>query len=568
MYVEIVPNRNSKPATLLRRGWREGRKVRKETLANLSHWPAEQVEALRRVLRGENLVSPAEHFTIRASRPHGHVQAVLGTLRRLGVDRLLAARRSRPRDLVVAMIVQRLLDPASKLANVRQWQTTSLASELDLHDADVEELYGALDWLLARKEKIEKKLAQRHLDEGSLVLYDVSSSYYEGRACPLIQFGHNRDGKKDRPIIVYGVLSDRNGRPVAVEVYPGNTGDPTTVPDQVEKLRQRFALNRVVLVGDRGMLTSTQIDHLRQHPGLGWISALRGPAIRKLVETTVLQPSLFDDFGLAEISSPDYPQERLVACFNPMLADERRRKRQDLLAATETQLQQVARDVARRTRKPYSAEEIGAKVGRVLNRFKMAKHFEWRCKEGRLVWQQRREAIEREEALDGLYVLRTSEPATELSAEDTVRSYKNLSRVEQAFRCLKTIDLRVRPIFHRTAEHVQAHIFLCVLAYYVEWYMRQAWAPLLFEDEELEHHRPRRHPVAPAKPSASARAKKALKTTPDGFAVHSFHTLLADLATCCRNTCCVTAAGPEAPSFELLTDTTPLQRKALDLLGL
>lgn len=567
MYVEVVPNRNSKPAILLRRGWREGGKVRKETLANLSHWPPSQVEALRRLLRGEALVSAEERFAIVRSRPHGHVEAILAMIRKLGLEPLLSGKRSRQRDLVVAMIVQRLLDPGSKLSNVRQWQATTLGEELELEGVEVDELYDALDWLLARKDAVEERLARRHLTDGCLVLYDVSSSYYEGRHCPLAAFGHNRDGKKGRPIIVYGVLCDRQGRPVAVDVYPGNTADPTTVPEQAQKLQQRFGLKRVVLAGDRGLLTNTQIDHLRQHPGLGWISSLRSEAIRHLVEGEALQLSLFDQADLAEITSPDYPGERLIACFNPLLAEQRRRKRQELLEATEAELERVARDVARRTKKPYSPEQVGAKVGKVLSRFKMAKHFDWHLDEqGRLVFQRREDKIQAEAALDGMYVIRTSEPAESLSAADAVRSYKRLAQVEQLFRCLKTIDLNVRPIFHRLADRVVAHIFLCMLAYYVEWHLRQVWAPLLFQDEQLEDDRALRHPVAPPKPSDSARDKKKTLTTPEGWPVHSFHTLLSHLATRCRNTCRLADAAPDEPTFELLTELDPIQDRALKLL--
>ena len=567
MYVEVVPNRNSKPAILLRRGWREGGKVRKETLANLSHWPPSQVEALRRLLRGEALVSAEERFAIVRSRPHGHVEAILAMIRKLGLEPLLSGKRSRQRDLVVAMIVQRLLDPGSKLSNVRQWQATTLGEELELEGVEVDELYDALDWLLARKDAVEERLARRHLTDGCLVLYDVSSSYYEGRHCPLAAFGHNRDGKKGRPIIVYGVLCDRQGRPVAVDVYPGNTADPTTVPEQAQKLQQRFGLKRVVLAGDRGLLTNTQIDHLRQHPGLGWISSLRSEAIRHLVEGEALQLSLFDQADLAEITSPDYPGERLIACFNPLLAEQRRRKRQELLEATEAELERICRDVARRTKKPYSPEQVGAKVGKVLSRFKMAKHFDWHLDEqGRLVFQRREDKIQAEAALDGMYVIRTSEPAESLSAADAVRSYKRLAQVEQLFRCLKTIDLNVRPIFHRLADRVVAHIFLCMLAYYVEWHLRQVWAPLLFQDEQLEDDRALRHPVAPPKPSDSARDKKKTLTTPEGWPVHSFHTLLSHLATRCRNTCRLADAAPDEPTFELLTELDPIQGRALKLL--
>ena len=477
---------------LLRRSRRVGKQVKHETLGNLSHLPAPLIDIIRRSLAGESFVPASEAFLIERSRPHGHVQAVLGTLRRLGLERLIAAQRSRPRDLVVALIVERLLAPCSKLATARLWSHSTLAQQLGVEDADENDLYEALDWLGARQRRIEAKLAQRHLAEGATVLYDVSSSYYEGRHCPLAAFGHSRDGKKGKPIIVYGVLCDGSGRPLAVDVYPGNTADPTTLPDQVDKLRRRFGLSRVVLVGDRGLLTETQIERLREHPGLGWISALRSPAIRKLVAGGHLQLSLFDQQNLAEITSPDYPGERLIACHNPLLAEQRRRKRQELLAATEKELERIAAEVKRRRRTPLTADQIGVKVGRVLNRYKVGKHFETEMADGVFAWSRREESIQREADLDGLYVIRSSEKKESLSAADTVRSYKSLAQVERVFRCLKGVDLRVRPIFHRTSERVRAHIFLCLLAYYVEWQMRRALAPLLFEDEQLEAERWRR----------------------------------------------------------------------------
>lgn len=512
---------------------------------------------------------PAESlFTIQRSLPHGHVEAILGAMQKLGIDRLLASQSSRQRSLVLAMIAERLLSPGSKLANVRQWQQTTLAEELSVGDADVDELYEALDWLLSRQSQIETRLAKRHLADGDLVLYDVSSSYYEGSTCPLAEFGHNRDGKRDRPIIVYGVLTDGGGRPVAVDVYAGNTGDPSTITDQVNKLRERFGLSRVTLVGDRGLLTSAQIETLKEHPGLGWISALKSRQIRALVESESLQMSLFDQTNLAEIRSDDYPGERLVACFNPLLAEERRRKRIDLLDATEAELKRVAKSVARRTKNPLSPEEIGAKVGRVLSRFKVGKHFAWSVEDGRLSLFRRQENIDREAALDGIYVIRTSAAAETLSAEDAVRSYKRLAQVEQAFRCLKTTDLKIRPIFHRTADHVRGHIFLCLLVYYVEWHLRKVWAPLLFEDEELDQKRLHRDPVAPAKPSVSAKAKKATRKTQEGWPVHSLRTLLADLATRCRNTCAPQNEALSTSTFQQLTQSTPLQARALELINL
>lgn len=566
MYIETVPNRNSRPAILLREGKREGARVRKRTLANLTHWPAAQVEALRRVLKNEPLVGPEAAFRIERSLPHGHVELLLSAIRRTGLDTLISARRCRERDLVLALVIERLLDPASKLATTRLWHTTTVAGELDVEDADVDEVYAAMDWLLERQTRIEAKLAQRHLAEGAQVLYDVSSSYYEGRTCPLMQFGHNRDGKKGRTIVVYGLLADREGRPVALEVYAGNTADPKTVPDQVEKLRGRFGLERVVLVGDRGMLTQTQIEHLKQHPGLGWISALRTEAIRKLADGGALQRSLFDQRNLAGIASPEFPGERLVACYNPVLAEQRRRKREALLKATEECLDKIARQVARRTKTPLSAGEIGKNAGRVLNRFKVGKHFRLTIQDGVFQYARRTEAIQREAALDGIYVIRTSEPEERLTPEDAVRSYKNLGQVEQAFRCLKSVDLLVRPIHHRDELRVKAHIFLCMLAYYLEWHIRKALAPLLFDDETLDRDRWLRDPVRPAQPSSGAQRKKRERQTEDGLPVHSLKTLLADLGTRCRNRCRLHSA-PSSPPFDLLTEPTPLQQRAFDLLA-
>ncbi len=567
MYVARIPNRSSPPAYLLRESYRQGGKVKNRTLANLSHLPLEQIELMRRVLKGETLVSPSEAFSIGRSRPHGHVEIVLGVIRKLGLDRMIASRRSRERDLVLAMIAQRLLFPCSKLATTRHWHTTTLAEELGVANADENELYAALDWLLERQASIEQKLAKKHLNDGSLVLYDVSSSYYEGRTCPLARYGHGRDGKPDRPIVVYGVLTDIEGRPVAVDVYPGNTGDPTTVPDQVTKLRERFALSRVILVGDRGMLTQTQIDALKEHPELGWISALRSGSIRRLMASGDLQRSLFDETNLAEIRSPEFPGERLMACYNPLLADERGRKREELLVATEKELAKLARQVSRRTKRPMSQTEIALRAGRIVNRFKVAKHFELSIADGVFDYARQPASIEQESQLDGIYVIRTSEPDTELSADDAVRNYKRLAEVEQAFRSLKSIDLLVRPIRHRTEAHVRAHIFVCLLAYYIQWHLKRAWAPLLYEDEQLPADRATRDPVAPAKPSASAKRKKATHRTADDVPVHSFGTLLAELATRCRHTC-VPASGLAEATFTKLTDATPLQTKAFRLLGL
>jgi transposase len=568
MYIATVPNRNSPPAILLREGWREGNKTRQRTLANLSDWPKEKIETFRRLLRDEPLVSPAHLFTTQKTLPHGHVQAVLEMVARLELDGLISAKRCRERDLVVAMIVQRLIDPCSKLATTREWHSTTLAEELGVAEATENDLYQAMDWLLERQERIEKKLAARHLREGGLVLYDLSSSFYEGHTCPLAQFGHDRDGKNGLPIIVYGVMTNGEGCPVAVSVYAGNTGDPTTVADQIEKLRAKFGLQRVVLVGDRGMLTQPQIDKLRQLPGLGWITALTSTAIRGLLEQGVLQLSLLDQKNLAEIAAPDYPGERLMVCHNPVLEEQRRRKRETLLEATEKSLEKIRKEVARRKKKPCPAAEIGVKVGKVLGRYKMGKHFACTIVEGHFAWSRRAESIAQEAQLDGIYVLRTSEPAERLSAEDTVRSYKSLAEVERAFRCLKGIDLLVRPIRHRTKDRVPAHIFLCVLAYYLEWHLRRAWAPLLFADEERLPERQQRDPVLPAQPSASAQRKKRSHETADGLPVYSFASLLWELASRARVTYMLKPQKVQEKTnltFQQVPEPTPVQARAYEL---
>jgi transposase len=550
---------------LLRRSIRQGKTVTHETLGNLSHLPDHLIDLIRRSLKGATFVPAAETFRITASTPHGHVEAILTMIRKLGVDDLIAAEPSRRRALVTAMIAERLLFPSSKLANTRHWHDTTLAEELDVADATEDHLYDAMDWLLARQRAIENKLARRHLGERSMVLYDVTSSYYEGRTCPLARFGHDRDGKTGCPIIVYGVLTDADGRPVAVRVYPGNTGDPKTVPDRVEALTKRFGLSRVVLVGDRGMLTQTQIDVLKKYPGLGWISALRSGAIRRLLADGHLIRKELEAERLAEITAPDFPGERLVACYNPQLAEQRRQKRQDLLAATEAELAALAASVARPGGPREAAAEIGVRAGRIINRYKVAKHFALTIRDGHLAWSRKAEAIEEEGALDGIYVIRTSEPAEHLTAADGVRSYKRLGLVEQAFRCLKGIDLLVRPIHHRTADRVRAHILLCLLAYYVEWHLRRAWEPLLFEDEELAAARQLRDPVRPAAASESARQKKKTHTTPGGLPVHSFRSLLAHLGTRCRNTCVVTG-DPKETTFRQVTEADAVQAEALRLL--
>lgn len=571
MYIERVPNRSSPPAVLLREGWREGGKVRKRTLANLSHWPTEKVEALRRVLRGETLTAPADAFTITRSRPHGHVAAVLAAVRQLGMERLLAPRRSPERDRIVALLVSRVLAPDSKLATARALDaasaTSTLGEMLGLESVTAEDLYTAMDWLGDRQERIEKGLAARHLRDGTLVLYDVSSSYLEGRHCPLGRIGHSRDGKKGSLQIVYGLLCNAKGCPVAIEVYPGNTGDPTTLADQIAKVRTRFGLSRVVFVGDRGLLTSARIrDELAPVPGLDWVSALRSEQIRKLAaDGGPLQLSLFDETDLAEITHPDFPGERLIACKNPLLEAERARKRDDLLRATEGELEKVAAATRREKRALRGKDQIGLRVGKVLGRFKMAKHFAITITDTSFTYARKPASIAAEAALDGIYVLRTSVPEDVLGAEDTVRAYKDLAKVERAFRCLKTVDLHVRPIHHRLEERVRAHVFLCMLAYCVEWHLRRVWAPLLFAEDDPSGAAARRgSPVQPAVPSARAEAKARTKKTPTGETVHRFRGLLAHLATLTKNT--IEPTG-DLPAFDRLTVPTPLQQKAFDLLG-
>ena len=565
MYVERVPNRNSRPTYLLRVGKRHGKKVLKRTLANLTDWPMAKIKALKKVLDNKTLVEPDDVFAILRSRAHGHVAAILAMVKKLKLDRLIDAKPSRQRDLIIAMIVARLIEAAPKLATTRHWHTTTLPDELDVADADADDLYEAMDWLLERQPRIEKKLAKRHLGPGQPVLYDVSSSYYEGKHCPLAQFGHSRDGKKGKPIVVYGIMTDQDGRPVAVQVYPGNTADPTTVPDQVDKLRKGFGLERVILVGDRGLLTQTQIKTLKTYPGLGWISALRAPAIRDLVDGGALQLSLFDQQNLAEISDPAFPDERLVACYNPLLAQDRARKREDLITATETRLDKIVKEVARRTKTPLTKSQIGLKVGRVIERYKVAKHFDLVIEDNHFSYTRNLAAIKREAELDGIYVIRTGEAKKLLSAEQTVRGYKSLSRVEQAFRCFKTIHLNVRPIHHHLSDRVKSHIFLCLLAYYVEWHLRSALAPLLFQDEELDQLRQTRDPVEPAKPSASAQRKKARRKTRDGLTVHSLPTLIAHLGAQGRHQCCV-KNDPDGPTFVQITEPDDLQKRAFDLI--
>src|SRR5689334_3990552 len=572
MYIETVPNRNSRPAILLREGWREGRRTRKRTLANLTDWPAVQVEALRAVLKGDyQLLAPAPGFSIERTRPHGHVAAVVGTLRQLRLEALLGAQHCAERDAVIAMIAARILQPRSKLATVRELRTATLASTLgellNLSDCDEELLYRAMDWLLPRQERIERSLAKRHLQDGTLALYDVSSTYFEGRHCPLARYGYSRDGNRDKLQITFGLLTNAEGCPVAVEVFEGNTADPHTVNSVIGKLRERFALKRVVLVGDRGMLTSARIrDELQPADGLDWITALRAPQIQQLLAAGNLQLSLFDQREIAEISHPAYPGERLVACRNPLLAEQRARKRSELLAATERALNDIAA-ATQRPRKPLQGKDrIALRVGGVLDRYKMRKHFQLTIEDTNFSFTRDEESIAREAALDGIYVIRTGVSATALSADEAVRSYKRLAQVERAFRSLKSVDLKVRPIHHRLEQRVRAHILLCMLAYYVEWHMRQTLAPILFDDDDpAAAQAARSSVVAPAQRSPRAQRKALTKLSADDCPLHSFQTLLSDLATVAKNRI-LPDTQPSVP-FDLITTPTDLQQRAFDLLG-
>ncbi len=546
---------------LLRQSYRVGRQVKHRTLASLTALPPAVIDAIERSLRGERLVAAGDAFRIVRSLPHGHVAAVYGMLRALDLPTLLERRSSRERDLAVAMVVARLLAPCSKLATARTLGQSTLGQVLGVADATEDELYGALDWLLARQARVERALAARHLASGSLVLYDVSSTYVEGSHCPLAAYGHSRDHRPDRRQIVFGLVTDEAGCPVAVEAFAGNTADPATLEAQIEKVRTRFGLTDIVLVGDRGMLTSARIARLKELGGIGWVSCLRAPAIRSLVEAGDLQLSLFDERNLAEITSPEFPGERLVVCRNPALAAERARKREALLAATEAALATVARLVERGRLR--SAAAVGLRAGRVVDAKKMAKHIELDIAERHFAYRRRIDAIAAEAALDGLYVVRTSVGPERLDTAAVVETYKRLSAVERDFRALKGDDLLVRPIFHHREDRVRAHLFLCFLAAYVRWHLEAAWAPLLYRDEIPP---PRVDPVGPPERSAAAIAKERDHRTPDGFPVHSFATLLAELATLTRNRV-VPAGADEGAAFQILAEPTPLQARAFELIA-
>jgi transposase len=563
MHIDGVPNRTSRPTYLLRESYRVGKKVRKRTLANLSTLSDEQIEAIRAVLSGQTVRPVEELLQATQSRSHGAVQAVRVAMQRLGFEALIASRSSPERDAVCAMVAARVLAPHTKLATTRWWHTTTLADEYGVLDADEMDLYGAMDWLLERQTAIQKKLAARHLSEGALALYDLSSSYFEGRCCPLAKIGYSRDGKRNTPQVNYGLLTNRSGCPVAISVYEGNTSDASTLMPQVTQLREQFGLERLVLVGDRGMISHKAIGELRTLEGLAWITALKSTQIRALVEGGELQLGLFDERNLFEFSDPQFPGERLMACRNVDLGKLRAHKREALLAATEKELEKV------RTRIDNGSlvgrDKIGVRVGKVVNKYKVAKHFALTIEENGFEFKRLADQIAAEAALDGLYVIRTSVPTNQMSSDEAVRSYKALAEVERAFRSMKTIDLHIRPIHHRLENRVRAHIFLCMLAYYVEWHMREAWRELMFADEDLDAKK-HRDPVAAATRSDAALEKVFTRKLKDGSSVHSFRTLLADLSTIVRNTCQARVGPRSGATFQMTTLPNPAQARALQLL--
>ena len=563
MFIARIPNRKSPPAILLRESYRENGKVKTRTLANLSKLPASAIDVLKRSLKGQSLVPLEETLDIIASPHHGHVKAVLQTLCRLGLPRLMDSRPSRERNLVVAMIVARILAPHSKLATTRWWHNTTLPAVLGVQDANESDLYAALDWLLKRQGRIEKTLAARHLAEGGLALYDLSSSYFEGATCPLAAFGHNRDGKKGKRQVNYGLLANSQGVPVAVSVFKGNIADPTTLLGQARRLQKTFAIRSFVIVGDRGMITQTQINALRGEDGVDWITALRPKAVQTLLADGALQMDLFDERNLFTLTHPNFAGERLVACRNPELARRRAVKRRSLLAATAKALDKVCGMVERG--RLQGKDKIGVRVGKVVNQYKMAKHILLDIEDKRFTYALDEENIQAEAALDGVYVIRTSLDKERISDEDAVRSYKQLTYVERAFRSMKTMDLQVRPIHHRLEGRVRAHIFLCMLAYYVQWHMVDAWRELLFVDED-QAARATRDPVAPAQRSAGALRKAQVRVLEDGSPVHSFRTLLSDLGTIVRNQCRVPGADANAPPLEITTTPNAQQKRAYELL--
>ena len=568
MYVETVPNRNSPPAILLREGWREGGKVKKRTLANLSHWPKEKIEALRLLLKDKRMAVVDELFEKLSSKHHGHVDAVLRTVKKLGLDRVISAKRCKERDVVIATIVARICEPDSKLAMIRWWGDTTLPELLELEGVDEDDIYEAMDWLLERQGRIEKKLAKRHLEEGDLVLYDLTSSYFEGVTCPLAKRGKSRDRKRNTLQVNYGLVSTREGCPVSVSVYEGNTVDSTTLIEQADKVRGDFGVEEIVLVGDRGMISQKQIDELRPVEGIDWITAMKTSGIRKLIDGGALQLDLFDERNLFEFEHPDYPEERFVACRNAVLGRKRAHKRESMLQATVRELEKVRTMLERGTLKKTerTADRIGVRVGKVVNKYKMAKHVELNIEDNRFDFELNEQSIEAEAALDGVYVVRTSLAKAKMDSDETVRSYKNLTNVERAFKSLKSIDQMVRPIRHRTEERVKAHIFLSMLTYYVQRFMLEALRPLLFADEDQEAKKTR-DPVDPAKRSKKALEKAATKTIDDGTSAHSFKTLLHHMSTITRDLCVQKIDGAADNTFSVDTKPNDKQSRVFELLA-
>ena len=548
---------------LLRRSYREDGKVKNETLGNLSHLPESVIDLIRRSLQGETFVPASEAFEVCQSQPHGHVQAVAMAMQRLGFASLLASKPSPERDLVIAMVASRIVSPATKLATTRLWSSSTLAQEFGVSDASEDDLYAAMDWLLAAQDRIQKKLAARHLQEDSLVLYDLSSSYFEGTHCSLAKLGYSRDEKRGTLQVNYGLLTDDRGCPVAISVHDGNTSDSTTFMPQVTQLREQFGIERMVLVGDRGMISQKAIDEMSQDADLAWVTALRTASIRTLVEQKHLQLGLFDERNLLEISSPDFPGERLVACRNPELAKKRAHTRTDLLLATEKNLEKIKARIE--AGKLIGEDKIGVAVGKVVNQYKVAKHFALNITDNAFSFSRNEVNIANEAALDGLYVIRTSVKAQRMDADACVRTYKSLAQVERAFRSMKTMDLKVRPIHHHLEGRVRAHIFLCMLAYYVEWHMRQAWKELMFTDED-QAAKQVRDPVAPAKRSEAALKKVQTHTLEDGSPTHSFQTLMALLQTVVRNTCRSKNDAENGPTFKVTTTPDIKQKRALELI--
>jgi transposase len=571
MYVEFVPNSKYKPAILLRESKREGKKIIKKTILNITHWAPKHIDALKKALSGEKLVSVNDVFTIERSLPHGHVEAIMKAIMKLDFYRIISSKPAKEQKIIMALIIQRIIKPSSKLEATRLWKDSSIAKELGVENVDSNDVYKAKDWLVKRKKHIENKLIKKHIHNGDRVLYDSSSTYYYGKKCPLVFLGNSKDKKKGLPQIVYGLMTDSNGIPVSIDVYPGNTGDPSTIPDQVEKIRERFNVDRVILVGDRGMLTHARISEIKKNPNLGWISALRSDSIRALIESGNIQLSIFDELNLAEICSEDFPGERLVVCFNPCLAESRKYKREKLLTKTEELLEGIVRQVKKRTKTPLKKDEIGVKVGKVIGKYKMQKHINFTIEDNHFEWSRNEDSIEAEKKLDGFYIIRTSEPELAFSAPDLHRCYKDLREVEEAFRSMKTVDLNIQPINHRLVNRVIAHVFICFLAYYVTLHLKKAWAPLLYKDEDQEEAKKIRDPVLQTKlllqtiASKNAMNKKKTHKTEEGFEAHSFKSLLNHLATRCKNICRSGRIKNSLP-VEIYTEKTPLQRRALELL--